>query len=592
LNNSQSIFWRIFRAYAIVILLALGVAAVFLRFVITSFVTNQEQSRLKLFNEHKYEYILSHTSDKENALSDSQLENLLNSGRDEFQSAIISKDSWETVAASPSFNANMLGVVNVELKRAKANGSNEFIGSGSVSSDFIFVASTITFDGSECFLVSSIPYTLISSRINALFFQSLLGFLGALIAGAVAAYMLALNFARPLELMQRSARRFGSGDFSRKVPSPPNFELNTLADALNKMALQMEERIGQITQQRNEQMAILESLTEGVLAIDQNERILSINNIGARLLEVNAHEVQGRLVQEYLRQIDLQRFIQSSLEGNYTQDDEYPQQIRLSGDRLLEVRSAPLRNQDGEDIGTIIIMVDITRIDQLENLRRDFVANVSHELRTPITSIKGFTETLLDGALEEDPEQAKRFLEVIDRQSTRLGQVIEDLLKLSRLDRKEELIREPILLEQLLNHTKELCQPEADLSATEIVCECKSPVSVPLNETLMEQALTNLVSNAIRYAGGEGKKVWLKGEVVENKLRFEIADEGPGISKEHLPRLFERFYRIDKARSRDIGGTGLGLSIVKHVVVAHHGTIDVESEINKGTTFKIEIPAA
>lgn len=592
MNNSQSIFWRIFRVYAIVILLALGVAAVFLRFIITSFVTNQEENRLKLFNNYTHEHIMSHATDDLSGSLDSDIDDLLHSDQNEYQRAIISKDSFEMISASSNFNANMLGVVNVELKRARANGSNEFIGSGTVSSDFVFVASTITLNGSECFLVSSIPYKYINSKINALFLQSMAGFFFALICGAIVAYMLALNFARPLELMQRSARRFGSGDFSRKVPSPPNFELNTLADALNKMALQMEERIGEITQQRNEQMAILESLTEGVLAIDQNERILSINNIGSRLLEVNAHEVQGRLVQEFLRQIDLQRFIQSSLEGNYTQDDEYPQQIRLSGDRLLEVRSAPLRNQDGEDIGTIIIMVDITRIDQLENLRRDFVANVSHELRTPITSIKGFTETLLDGALEDDPEQAKKFLEVIDRQSTRLGQVIEDLLKLSRLDRKEELIREPILLEQLLNHTMELCQPEAELSSTEIVCECKSPVSVPLNETLMEQALTNLVSNAIRYAGGEGKKVWLRGEVVGNKLKFEIADEGPGISKEHLPRLFERFYRIDKARSRDIGGTGLGLSIVKHVVVAHHGTIDVESEINQGTTFKIEIPAA
>jgi two-component system phosphate regulon sensor histidine kinase PhoR len=230
-------------------------------------------------------------------------------------------------------------------------------------------------------------------------------------------------------------------------------------------------------------------------------------------------------------------------------------------------------------------------VQRLENVRRDFVANVSHELKTPVASIKGFVETLLDGALD-DRDDARRFLGIVARQADRLATIIEDLLALSRIEQSEtsgKLPLDQLPLSGILITASDDCRPRAVERSIRLEVECPPDLTVTVNGPLLEQAVINLVDNAIKYSES-GKTVWLSAEDDATGPAIRVRDEGCGIAEEHLPRLFERFYRVDKARSRNLGGTGLGLSIVKHIVQAHAGTIVVESTPGVGTTFTIRLP--
>jgi len=232
------------------------------------------------------------------------------------------------------------------------------------------------------------------------------------------------------------------------------------------------------------------------------------------------------------------------------------------------------------------------QLERMETFRSDFVANVSHELRTPVTSIRGFVETLLDGA-RDNPEDLDRFLKIIARQSQRLSAIIEDLLTLSRLESEpvgQILQFDDCLLRELLNSVRELTQPHAEDKGIRLQLSCPQELKVRVDRALLIQALINLVENAIKYSPG-GTRIRLGATAVRGRIRIDVSDEGPGIAPEHLPRLFERFYRVDKARSRELGGTGLGLAIVKHVAGAHEGSVSVTSEVGRGSTFCIEIPA-
>lgn len=408
----------------------------------------------------------------------------------------------------------------------------------------------------------------------------------ALVSGAFL-FLFARNFSRPIEAMRSGAERFGRGDLKRRIPSQDIQELGELADALNRMAQQLDQRIEEIIRQRNESEAVLASMHEGVLALDLNERILSLNSEAERLLGIRGEEVRGRLVQETLRRVELQRFIRLGL-GAASEGRTEETVLESPPGRLVNVRSAPLRDGEGNVMGMVALLADVTRLHHLENLRRDFVANVSHELKTPVTSISGFAETLLDGALE-DVASSRHFVEIIARQSERLGEIIEDLLSLSRLDRPEGLERDPMEPATIVRRVVDACQPVAAEAGVRLEAECEEGFKLALNETLMVQAVSNLVHNAIKY-GGSGKTVRLRCAREGDSVLFSVRDEGPGIAREHHARLFERFYRVDKARSREAGGTGLGLSIVKHVAQAHRGEAEVESEVGKGSEFRIRLP--
>ena len=356
------------------------------------------------------------------------------------------------------------------------------------------------------------------------------------------------------------------------------------------MAQQLSDRIDAITNDKNRTEAILSSMIEAVLAVDLDGRIVSLNEAAANVLNIEKNRSIGRNLEEIVRNPDIQKFIQNTLKGEI-RSAEADTFLVNDGEKFLQLHGTPLNDSKGNRSGAVIVMHDITRIKLLEQIRRDFVANVSHELKTPITSIKGFVETLQEGALD-DPTQAKRFLEIVARHTDRLNSIVDDLLSLSRLEEtgeKRRISLENTLLKPVLFSSIELSKFKAEKKNITVELTCDSDLTVRINTALIEQAVLNLIDNAIKYSP-DSSKILVSALKTDTEVLITVSDQGSGIEEEHLERIFERFYVVDKSRSRKLGGTGLGLSIVKHIAQVHSGFVTVESKVNVGSTFKIHLP--
>ncbi len=415
--------------------------------------------------------------------------------------------------------------------------------------------------------------------------------LATIAAGTAASWWLSRRLAQPVLDLTEGAKKMARGELHQRVAVPETDELATLADSLNQLASQLEERGHAIGRKGHEQEAVLASMAEGVLAVDSEERVLSLNRAAAELIGGKQIDIRGRSLQEVVRNADLRRFASRALVSSERIEDELV--LRGERERILRVHGAALRDVSGRGIGAVIVLNDVTEYHRLERIRRDFVANVSHELKTPIASIKGFVETLLDGAIDHR-EDAVRFLNIVAGQADRLNSIIEDLLSLSKIERSEEatdLLLEPTRLKPMLEAAVNDCQPLAAERQITVLLDCAERLEAVANSPLLEQAIVNLLENAIKYSE-PGSTVRIVADKSTDEVAIAVVDEGCGIEAEHLPRLFERFYRVDKARSRKLGGTGLGLAIVKHIVQAHGGQISVASAFGEGSTFTIRLPAA
>jgi two-component system, OmpR family, phosphate regulon sensor histidine kinase PhoR len=418
----------------------------------------------------------------------------------------------------------------------------------------------------------------------------LLSGLGIATLAAVVGLLVSRQITRPLEEMRHGAERFARGELGYKLPIPVSEELAGLAKSLNAMAEQLQERISFIVRQNNEQRAILTSMVEGVIAVDNEQRVFSLNKASSNLLDIDSVQAQGHTLQEVVRNADLRRFVTRAL----TSAEPIFDDVVLHADRqvVLQARGAALHDAQGKSIGAVIVLHDVTDFRRLDTIRKDFVANVSHELKTPIASIKGFVETLLDGAMQH-PEEAERFLQIVARQADRMNAIIEDLLSLSKIEQGEDtgsIVLEPASVVDVLLAATNDCQKLASEKQIRISMSCDEQIEAKLNAPLLEQAVSNLLDNAIKYSD-PGSEIQLIGSATHGEVTISVADRGPGIAADHLPRIFERFYRVDKARSRKLGGTGLGLAIVKHIVQAHQGRVTVRSTVGAGTTFTIYLPA-
>ncbi len=416
------------------------------------------------------------------------------------------------------------------------------------------------------------------------------------LAGGIA-LLISRNISKPLEQMTASAVQFSSGDFSQRMlpqaKKTASLEVITLAGSMDRMAEMLDEKIQAIVTHRNQLETVFSSMVEAVIAIDKDEKVISINEAAAQLFGVDRQIATGRIVQQIVRNVQLQQQIGHTLYSRENIEDEIVLHDE-NGDSFLQTNVVTLSNGAGENVGVLVVMNDVTRLRRLENVRKDFVANVSHELRTPITSIRGYVETLLDGALDIR-EDAERFLQIVLRQSERLTTIIDDLLVLSRIeeDTKQDQIKlENGQLRPVIEAALQTCQLQADEAGIEMAIECPAALVVKMNATLLEQALVNLLVNGLTYSK-RGDLVAVQAAVVDNDLvkevRIVVRDTGCGIARKHLPRLFERFYRSDKARSRKQGGTGLGLAIVKHIAQAHNGRVEVTSVEGKGSEFSLTL---
>lgn len=467
--------------------------------------------------------------------------------------------------------------------------------SDTIGKKMMYVAIPVQQQGEVAAVVrTAITATAIDTALENIYVKIL--WVGVIIAVCAAglSYFVSRRISKPIVNMKQIAQRFAKGELTLRVAIPTPLELSDLAKSLNEMARQLYDRILTITKQRNELEAILSSMTEGVIAVDAQGHIVSINKAAAHLLKIEATKVQDRSVEEVIRNVDLQKFINSTLESEQpTEGDMY---LPISGTPgwadFFQLHGVSLSDNQGRKSGAVIVLNDMTRIHRLENIRRDFVANVSHELKTPVTSIMGFVETLLEGAIS-DPQKAKRFLTIIARHSDRLNAIIDDLLSLSSLEEKSERSKisfERADLKTLLRTAVELSDTKAADKQVKIELICKEPIEARMNSALLEQAVLNLIDNAIKYSE-PGSKIKITIRRRDNEIAIAVQDNGCGIEEKHLSRLFERFYVVDKSRSRKLGGTGLGLAIVKHIAQVHGGSVTVESSPGHGSTFTIHLPA-
>ncbi|MCK4577574.1 MAG: PAS domain-containing protein [Candidatus Marinimicrobia bacterium] len=461
--------------------------------------------------------------------------------------------------------------------------------SHTLNQDMMYLAIPLVIqDAHEGAVRTSLPLTRLNETVARLRTQITLVAFIILFLTAIVAYYVSRLLSKPVLAMKRQAEQFASGDLQGRMPIPLTEELASLAVSLNGMAEQLDYRIGIITQQRNEQRTILASMIEGVIAVDNDEKIIRINQAAARLFEIDEKDILGRPIQEIIRHYGIHQFVQKAL----TDEMNLEKELVLNRGRkfFFQVTGSILRNEAGMRIGVLLVLNDITRLKHLETMRRDFVANVSHELKTPITSIKGFVETLRsDNTLDE--ENIERFLEIIARQSDRLNTIIDDLLTLASIEQMEtdtplEFQEAPLL--PIVEAVVQDSSPVISKRNTTVEIDCQESLTASVNVHLLEQALTNLIGNAARYGNDEGRVIITVRD--EKNIIIEVADDGPGIPPEHLPHLFTRFYRIDRDRSRKAGGTGLGLAIVKHIALAHNGAIEVKSELGVGSKFTLKLP--
>lgn len=401
--------------------------------------------------------------------------------------------------------------------------------------------------------------------------------------------MIIRRFIEPIIELQRVALRFARGDLGERVRYFGRDELADLGMAFNDMARRLAESFTMLGTEKRKLEVILETLSDGVLVVDRDMKMMMANGAAVTILGLGSRNIQGRPVMEVILNHHLLDLIQDVNRTYQALESElhlyYPQ------NRQLHVSLAPLKDETGMLAGSVATLHDISQLRHLEMVRQDFVGNVSHELRTPITSMKAMVETLLAGA-KNDETTLERYLAGINQECDRLSNLINDLLDLAKLDTKPEINREPFDLVELLTEVREGYLPIAD-SVPDLTLDLPATnlPKVLANRGQIKQVVINLLDNSFKYTPATGQ-VKLSVRREGDWVKVTVADTGIGIPQEELGRIFERFYRVDKARSRAKGGTGLGLSIVKHIVEGHSGKVEVESRLNQGSVFSFTVPAA
>lgn len=410
------------------------------------------------------------------------------------------------------------------------------------------------------------------------------------LAAAVVAYWVAARLTDPLRSLSVAADALAAGKYDHRLPVPAgqHDELTTLAASLNEVGRRLAQREVQLRSTSQTQATVLEAMTESVIAVDRGEKVLFANASAARALGFDAARVEGHPLLEAVRSHELRTIVQQALRTRKPNSGEIT--WRGKSQRIFDVLATPL---PGDPLpGVVVVLRDVSEVKRLEQMRQQFIANVSHELKTPLSSIKAYTETLLGGALK-DPVHGQRFLERIDEQAGRLHQLIMDMLSLARIESSQaplELANVP--LSRVVQRT--VIDHERLAASKQVTLENRigeTPIAVRADEEALRQILNNLIDNAVKYTP-PGGRVTVAGRVDGAVVLCEVTDTGHGIPAEHHSRLFERFYRVDNARSRELGGTGLGLAIVKHLTQAMGGSVEVRSQIGQGSTFTVRLPAA
>jgi two-component system, OmpR family, phosphate regulon sensor histidine kinase PhoR len=415
------------------------------------------------------------------------------------------------------------------------------------------------------------------------------GILIVLILTILLGYISAHFISRPIVSINQIAAKAAQGDLEQEITISTNDEIGDLARTLNLMFSQLKDKIEEMNKEKNKISAILGSMSEGVIACDNNSRILLMNQTIEQMFSVKPDDYQGKMFLEVIRNNDLHDILTRVISGGRLIRKEIS--ILLPVEKTFLIHANPLLYSQ-KVVGAVMVLHDITEIKRLENMRKEFVSNVSHELRTPLTSIRGFIETMLGGALE-DRNNNRRFLNIIDSQAQRLGKLIDDILEISKMESEEPKLNiKPLDIQELIQEVMISFKPQLDKAKIKLSAQIKDTLpQVYADRDKIKQVLINLIDNAIKF-NRENGSIKIGAETTDRVLKVNIADTGLGIPDKDISRIFERFYRVDKARSRELGGTGLGLAIVKHIIEAHHGKVGVESIEGQGSTFWFTLPSA
>ncbi len=486
-----------------------------------------------------------------------------------------------------------------EIDQALSTGQGQDIRSGHTTGDRTMYRAVLIQtapENSPLVLRVGIPMVVLDRELSEIR-QHLFWALGlAFLVALPLSMWLAHNITKPLSDIASAARQLSSGNHALHIRTTAQDEVGLLASTLNQMVDQLQAKIDELSEDRTQLLAVLASMVEGVMVLDYRGHVLQVNPALERMFGISRVEARGRPCTDLFRHQQLTELVAIILRSPAHRQDEIV--LPLTG-RCLQIEASPAGGKRDNEACVVLVFHDITELRRLEKIRKDFVANVSHELRTPLTSIKGYVEALLDGATD-DPVASKNFLDIILKQSDRLNLIIEDLLELSKIESgRVSLKEEPLELQSLVERTLSMVKPMADKKRHHLITAIMPSLpSVAGDEGRLAQVLTNLLDNAIKYtpAGGTitvSAALAPSSEASQrpvNAIDLSVSDTGMGIPEQDRPRVFERFYRVDKARSRELGGTGLGLAIVKHIVEGHGGHVWVEANHPQGSRFVVRLP--
>ncbi|HLG43101.1 MAG TPA: ATP-binding protein [Planctomycetota bacterium] len=481
--------------------------------------------------------------------------------------------------AHPGDMENHNDRLEVQEARRQGRGVNTRY-SGTIRTEMMYVALPLESERRDGVIVrSAFPLTQIQDELNSLYLGILLAFAITAAAGAGVTYALVRKLTLPLRRIEQVALAVASGDFSQKAPTHPPVETAAVGKAINRMSEEIAAMLHSLKAESSKLEAVISGMEEGVIAIDSRGEVLHSNGSARNLLGL-ASDPRGLKVWEAVRLQGFEEMVQNVLRGG----GPIRKSVEVAARRIaLCICPAAAAS------GAVIVSHDATEEHRYDSLRKEFVANVSHELRTPLSLIQGYVETLREGAIH-DEARAAEFLEIIDKNVRRLSAIVADLLELSKLESSGQVAkRQTVRILTLFERVRESFLPLAARKA-QILTFDSSDAVIEADPDLLERALSNLVDNALKYTP-VGGKVGVSAESEAGTFRLVVRDTGVGIPEKDLARVFERFYRVDKSRSRELGGTGLGLAIVKHIAQLHGGSVNVESEVGAGSTFVLRIPA-
>jgi two-component system phosphate regulon sensor histidine kinase PhoR len=436
----------------------------------------------------------------------------------------------------------------------------------------------------------SLPFTEARSYVTAVRLPILAASVIGIGLVILLSWLLGRSIAQKMKALVDAARRYARGDLSQKMVINTADELQTVASSIRRVSSALQQRVHDLETEKAKFSAILENMAEGVIAVDRNNEILLCNTSAKKIFGVSGDSFQGKSLLEVTRHERMDQIVRSAVEGEAVLIEEI--EWSHPEEKILKIHAIGIGKGAGGVCG-LLVLHDVTELRKLERVRREFVANVSHELRTPLTSIQGFIETLLGGGTR-DPGQSEKFLRMMQEDTHRLNRLIHELLELSRIESKKIVLHvEPLNLKQEIEKAVSgflVVLKEKQISIEDRL-DPKASYQVKADRDRLQQILINLIDNAVKF-NRPGGRIVLEVERVNREVRVSITDTGIGIAEENIPRVFERFFRVDKARSREFGGTGLGLAIVKHLVEAHGGRVSCESQLGEGSRFSFTLPGA